>query len=128
MNICCDEQTIGADPLSFRWNIVRGDTSSLDFQFLENDETTFIDLSEWSFIATAYSVAADDSYVLIVSKNGGTVTVTAPKNITSTWGSGYRSQVAELNFDLQGTHDNGTVWTPVIGTIKVLGDVTTGGL
>jgi hypothetical protein len=36
--------------------------------------------------------------------------------------------VTELAFDLQVTIDGATVWTPVIGTITVLGDVTGGSL
>jgi hypothetical protein len=36
--------------------------------------------------------------------------------------------VAELTFDLQVVIENETVWTPVIGTISVIGDVTGGSL
>ena len=51
--------------------------------------------------------------------------VTAPADITAFWGTTYGGTVAELNFDLEATIDE-TVWTPVIGTISVLGDVAGG--
>jgi hypothetical protein len=35
--------------------------------------------------------------------------------------------VAELSYDLQVTKSDGTIWTPVIGNIVVIGDVTYGG-
>jgi hypothetical protein len=43
--------------------------------------------------------------------------------LSAFWGSTYRSSVAELMFDLEVTIDD-TVWTPVIGTITVLGDIS----
>jgi hypothetical protein len=51
----------------------------------------------------------------------------APASITELWGTGYKSVVTELTFDLQVTIDN-TIWTPVIGTISVFGDITGGSL
>jgi hypothetical protein len=127
MSLCCDEQTIGADPLFFNWQVVRGDTSTLDFQFLEDDEVTFIDISDWTFVATAYNPVDEESYILDVVKSDGIVQVTANADVTAQWGIGIKPQTAELKFDLEGTSGE-IVWTPVIGTIKVLGDVTIGGL
>jgi hypothetical protein len=50
------------------------------------------------------------------------LTITAPSDITVEWGSTYGSVVAELLFDLQ--VDTGTqIWTPIVGTISVVGDV-----
>ena len=48
----------------------------------------------------------------------------APASITELWGTGYKSVVTELTFDLQVTIDGETIWTPLIGTISVLGDIT----
>ncbi len=127
MNLCCDEQTLGADPLYFKWQVVRGDTSSISFEFYEDNEVDLIDISEWTFAATAYDPTNETSYTLDVIESDGIVTVSATAETTSDWGTGIRSQVAELNFDLQGTRDDGVVWTPAIGIIKVLGDVTIGG-
>jgi hypothetical protein len=57
--------------------------------------------------------------------------ITAECDITQRWGTGYKSIVAELSFDLSvqigNNLANPTIWTPVIGTISVLGDVTPGG-
>jgi hypothetical protein len=127
MSDCCPDTFYGADPLFFKWQVVRGDTSALDFQFLEDDEVTFIDISDWTFVATAYSAATDESYTLDVTKTEGTVQVVANADVTAQWGTGIKSQTAELRFDLEGTNGE-VVWTPVIGTIKVLGDVTIGDL
>jgi len=43
--------------------------------------------------------------------------------MSTNWGTGYKSKVADLNFDLQVTMGS-VVWTPVSGTISVLGDVS----
>jgi hypothetical protein len=48
----------------------------------------------------------------------------APSSITELWGTGYKTIVTELTFDLQVTIDSDTVWTPLIGTISVIGDIT----
>lgn len=126
---CCDQETLGADPLYFKWQVVRGDTSSIVFQFLMNDEITELDLSSWSFVATAFNSKNQTSYDLDVAVSGGQVEVTATADVTENWGTGIiQSSVAELNFDLQATNIDSTVWTPVIGTIRVIGDVTGGTL
>jgi hypothetical protein len=60
----------------------------------------------------------------------GFVDITAHPSVTKNWGSKYSSIVAQLPFDLQviiPQNIEDTVWTPVIGTIQVLGDVTPGG-
>lgn len=112
----------GADPARIVWRIVRGDTASLTVDFLENDEVTGFDCSGWDFVAIAYNPRVDEEYELEVSANGSTVTVTAPADTTVEWGSTYGSVVAELLFDLQ--VDTGEqIWTPIVGTITVLGDV-----
>jgi hypothetical protein len=70
---------------------------------------------------------------LITTAEDGYVEILAPASITENWGgTKYRSVVAELQFDLQVVIEGGsgqnsdTVWTPVIGTICVLGDVSPG--
>lgn len=127
-NCCPSSDFIGADPYNLKWTIVRGDTSPLRVEFYEIDEITASDISEWSWAASTYDVRGDIIDQLEVSAGVGYVLVNAPAEITSFWGTGYSSKVAELIFDLQGTKADGTVWTPVIGTISVLGDVTGGSL
>lgn len=125
---------IGADPANVLWNVVRGDTSKLRVEFYENDESTFKDTSSWSFLATAHNNATGTSYELDVEQFFGYVNIVALPSDTETWGSIYSSIVAELTFDLQVTipstppETEDTIWTPVIGTISVIGDVTRGGL
>jgi len=128
MTICNDTEIFGASPARVQWNIVRGDTSPLRIEFYENDEVTPYDTSGWDFAATAYDFKGDVLDELEVSAGAGYVDVTATSDITSLWGTGFTSVVAELAFDLQVTIDGVTVWTPVIGTIRVLGDVTGGSL
>jgi hypothetical protein len=128
MTICNDTEIFGASPARVQWNLVRGDTAPLRIEFYENDEVTLYDTSGWDFAATAYDFKGDVLDELEVSAGAGYVDVTATSDITALWGTGFTSVVAELAFDLQVTIDGVTVWTPVIGTIRVLGDVTGGSL
>jgi len=123
----CSPEIFGANPANLKWQVVRGDTSSIRVEFFENDEVTPFDTSDWEFAATTYDFRGDVIDELETSSGNGYVDITAPADITSLWGSGYTSTVAELAFDLQVTIDD-MVWTPVIGTITVLGDVTGGSL
>jgi hypothetical protein len=121
-------EIFGADPSRIQWNIVRGDTSPLRVEFYENDEVTPYDTAGWEYLATTYDFKGDVLDELEISAGDGYVDITATPEITSLWGTGYNTVVAELAFDLQVTIDGETVWTPVIGTIRVLGDVTGGSL
>jgi hypothetical protein len=73
---------------------------------------------------------------LTVRASTGSVVITADPCLTEKWGTAYKTIVAELAFDLQitipgeagtGYQSEDIVWTPVIGTICVLGDITPGG-
>jgi hypothetical protein len=123
-------EKFGATPANIQWTVVRGDSASFIVSLLENDEVTEFDTEGWTYKATAYDPMADVLDELTVSSNGSVVTVTAPADVTVNWGTKYKSVVAELSFDLQATVPDGSstiTWTPVIGTICVLGDVTPGG-
>jgi hypothetical protein len=120
----CGPEIFGADPARIKWQIVRGDTSPLRVEFLEDDEATFFDTSEWTFEATAYDPQSDVLDQLEVTAGEGYVDIMAPASITKFWGTGYKSIVTELTFDLQVIIDENTTWTPLIGTISVIGDVT----
>lgn len=112
----------GSDPARIMWKVVRGDTSKIWINFLENDESTGFDCTGWSYMAVAYNPKADQEYELEVESEGYSVVITAPADITAEWGNTYGSVVAELLFDLQ--VDTGTeIWTPIVGTITVVGDV-----
>ena len=123
-------EKFGATPANIQWTVVRGDSASFTVSLLENDEVTEFDTEGWTYKATAYDPIADVLDELTVSADGSVVTVTAPADVTVNWGSKYKSVVAELTFDLQARVPDGNssvTWTPVIGTICVLGDVTPGG-
>ena len=123
-------EKFGATPANIQWTVVRGDTSTFRVDFLENDEVTYFDTSDWTYKATAYDKSGDLLDELTVEEFEGYVIVKAPADLTANWGSAYRSVVAELPFDLQVKIVDGsdiTIWSPVIGTICVLGDVTPGG-
>lgn len=73
--------------------------------------------------------------MVVETYENGVVYILADKNITENWGgTKYKPVVAELRFDLTavipgdgvsgGGGDLETVWTPVVGTICVLGDVS----
>jgi len=121
-------ETFGSDPARVQWKITRGDYSSLRFEFLEDDEVTPIDISSWTFLSTAYNPVSGDLDPITVTPGVGYVDLSVSPTLTSTWGIGYSSVVAELTFDLQVTKPDDVVWTPVIGTICVLGDTTGGSL
>ena len=119
----CGPEIFGADPVKIKWNVVRGDSASIRVEFLDNDEVTYFDISDWSFMASSYDPKGDVVDELTVTKGSGYVDISAGPDITQFWGTGYGSALAELNFDLQVTIDD-TVWTPVIGSILVIGDVS----
>jgi len=124
-------QKYGADPASVQWKVVRGDTASLEVEFLEADETTAFDTDGWTYKATSYDATGSVLDDLPVTATTGVATITVDPCITEKWGTAYKTVVAELPFDLQITipavSGEPTVWTPVIGTICVLGDITPGG-
>lgn len=121
----------GADPANIQWSVVRGDSAELRVDFLLADEVTSFATSDWSFKATAYDPRTDILDELTVINNDGYVIVKASADITNNWGSKYSSIVAELQFDIEATIPDGSskfIWTPIIGTICVRGDVTGGSL
>ncbi len=120
-------EAFGNAPAIVKWNIVRGDTARLRVDFLENDEVTPFDTEDWSFSSTTYDSIGDILDSLTVESGNGYVTIIAPSDITSLWGSGYSPVVAELAFDLQ-VKVGDIIWTPVLGTIKVSADVSGGSL
>jgi hypothetical protein len=125
-------EKFGATPANIQWTVVRGDTATLLVEFLEDDEVTGFDTSDWTYTATAYDPVGDLLDNLAVEVDGHTATITAPASITSNWGTAYKQVAAELKFDLQVTIEGGSgadadmVWTPVLGTICVLSDITPG--
>lgn len=120
----------GATPANIQWTVVRGDDAVLKVEFFEDDEITYFDTSDWTFVATAYDINGDVLDELAVNAEDGYVEIKASAEITANWGSAFKTVVAELPFDLQVEIDNAgvtTTWTPVIGTICVIGDITPGG-
>jgi hypothetical protein len=116
------QEFFGSDPARVTWKIVRGDTSSINVSFLQDNETTPYSTVGWDFVAIAFNPKTDTEYELETSFASNVLTITAPSDVTVEWGSTYGSVVAELLFDLQ--VDTGTqIWTPIVGTISVVGDV-----
>jgi hypothetical protein len=124
----CTPEKFGADPVNIQWRVVRGDSASLRVEFLDNDEVTYYDTSTWTYKSTSYDQSGDFLDELECVSGNGYVDIKATPEITKNWGTKFLSNVAELPFDLEVTIDVDTVWTPVIGTIYVLGDVTQGSL
>jgi hypothetical protein len=120
-------EAFGNTPAIVKWNVVRGDSARLRVDFLENDETTVFDISEWNFASTTYDNFGDILDSLTVDVQEGYVNIIASPEITSFWGTGYNGTVAEIAFDLEVQIDD-IIWTPVLGTIKVAADVTAGTL
>lgn len=117
-------ENFGADPAVIKWVVVRGDSSSIRIDFLENDEITKYDTSDWEFLASAYDPKTDVLDSLDISTGEGYVIVSVSPAVSAYWGTGYnRSTLAELNFDIEVTIGD-VVWTPVVGVISVIGDVS----
>ena len=120
----------GATPANIQWTVVRGDTSNLTIEFFEDDEVTKWITTGWTYKATSYDPNGDYLDELSITTGAGKVIITAPASLTELWGTRYKSVVAELPFDLQvivPDNDGDITWTPVIGSICVLGDVSPGG-
>lgn len=124
---CCPDtlEFTGADPKIVRWTAVRGDTTSLRIEFWNPDEVTPFDTDGWVYTSSTYNSRGDILDELSVVPGIGYVDIVADSATTETWGTGRTSIVAELAFDLQ-IEIGDLVWTPVLGTIVVLGDVTGG--
>jgi len=120
----CAEDVIGSVPVNIQWNVVRGDTATLRVDFLEDDESTFIDIATWAIDCTVYNPRNGSNTDLQITKNSGWIVVTARSDQTAQWGEGTRYRSNELNFDVEVTLNDGTVWTPVIGTISLISDIT----
>lgn len=122
-------ESFGATPANIKWTVVRGDTAKLRIDFLENDESTYYNNSGWTYTATAYDQTGDLLDDLPVISGTGYAEISIPADITANWGTRFKSVAAELPFDLQVyIQSTDTTWTPVIGTICVLADVSPGGL
>jgi hypothetical protein len=122
----------GASPANIQWTVVRGDSATLKIEFFEDNETTYWDTDGWTFLSTAFDPTGAVLDELIVTDEQGYVTISIPADTTLNWGNQYKSVTAELPFDLQvtipgGSGEEDTIWTPVVGTICVLGNVTPGG-
>ena len=122
----------GASPANIQWTVVRGDDATLKIEFFEDDEITAYDTDGWTYLSTAYDTTGEVLDELTVTESNGYATISIPADITTNWGSQYKTVVSELPFDLQvtipgGSGEQDTIWTPVVGTICVLGNVTPGG-
>lgn len=121
----------GASPANIQWTVVRGDSATLKIEFFENDEVTAYDTDGWMYSSTAYDTAGAVLDELTVTEDDGYAIISIPSDISNNWGTQYKTVVSELLFDLQitipgGSGENDTVWTAVVGTICVLGNVTPG--
>jgi hypothetical protein len=116
-------ENFGSDPAIIKWTIIRGDSSSIRLDFLHNDEVTHYNTDSWTYKAAAYDPKTDILDDLDTVAGSGYVDIKIPASLSSNWGVGYKSQIAELNFDIEVTIGE-TVWTPVTGIISVLGDVS----
>jgi hypothetical protein len=116
-------ENFGADPAFVQWKVVRGDTARIRIEFYESDGETYYDISSWTFVSSAYDLKNGGFDTLTVTAGSGYVDITAPANLTATWGTGQTTIVTEMSFDLQVTI-NSEKWTPVIGKITVLADVS----
>jgi hypothetical protein len=127
-----ETQVLGANPANIHWNVVRGDTAKIRITFFESNEVDEFNTDGWTYLATAYNPATTSYDELSVIEGDGYVDIIASPDLTSSWGTVPSGVVAELAFDLEITipavapETENTIWTPVIGTISVMGDITRG--
>jgi len=102
--------------------MVRGDDAKISLQFLDTDGVTPLDTSGWTYSAVVKAATLES--LTILPGSNSTITLHAPKAKTATWGVAPAGGVPEeFPFDLQVTKSDTTVWTPLIGTVRVLPDV-----
>jgi hypothetical protein len=129
----------GSNPANIQWSIVRGDTAKLRVSFLEKNEVDQYDTTGWTYSSTAYDAKTNTSYDLTIVLVDEYIDIIANAELTELWGAEQNGTiVAELSFDLQvslpveDTEDPQDpwpeIWTPIIGNISVLGDVTRGSM
>jgi hypothetical protein len=123
MTTCCPE-VFGSDPVNIKWTVVRGDTSTLRVDFLFDDEVTNYNTETWAYASSAYDPKTDIIDELTVTAGDGYAEISIPSDISANWGTLFSGKVAELNFDLKVTFDDNKVWTPVVGVISVIGNVS----
>ena len=112
----------GESPAKIVWNLVRGDDSSIEITLLD-DNGAALNTSGWTY--SSKSSLGGTLYNLTVTSAQNVVTVKAPSATTALWGAGaVTNPAAQLPFDLQVTKGDGTKWTPVIGRIVVIPDIT----
>ncbi len=127
-----EPQVLGANPANIHWKVVRGDTAKIRVSFFETNENANLNTNGWTYTATAYNPTTNiyDELSVVVGENY--IDIIASPEITESWGTANSGTIAELVFDLEiivpgeTGEDDDTVWTPVIGTIVVLADVTRG--
>lgn len=122
----------GASPANIQWTVVRGNDATLKVEFFEDDEITAYDTDGWTYLSTAYDPTGEVLDELTVTEDDGYAIISIPADVAINWGTQYKNVVSELQFDLQvtipgGSGEEDTIWTPVVGTICVLGNVTPGG-
>jgi hypothetical protein len=107
---------VGAEPASVLWTVVRGDDAKLSLQFLDTDGSTPLNVTGWS-----YSSALKNGTTLVnlSTTTGASSTVVVHATNTQT----AALEPGQYSFDLQVTKADTTVWTPLMGTIRVLPDV-----
>lgn len=122
----CGPHNLKSTPINLKWDVIRGDTAKLKVEFFQNDEVTYIDISTWDFTASAYNSATSTNDELEVVVSTGYVEIIAEPFITETWGVGSNpgGTVANIKFDLQAINADDVTWTPIMGNINVIGDIS----
>ena len=112
----------GEQPAKIVWNVVRGDDSSIEITLLD-DNGAALNTSGWTY--SSQSSLGGTLYTLNVTSSQNVVTVKAPSAPTALWGAGpVTNPAAQVPLDLQVTNGDATQWTPVIGRIVVIPDIT----
>lgn len=112
---------VGSSPANVMWTVVRGDDAKLSLQFLDTDGVTPLNVSGWTY-SSKVKTASGLVSATVTPGASSTVVIHITDEQTSAMDIPTASP-ASYPFDLQVTKADETVWTPLIGTLRVLPDV-----
>ena len=120
-----DTYSIGSEPPTITWTVVRGDTASFRV-YVEDDDRNPLDLSTWT-LAMDIVRTSSTSTTTVVSL---TPTITEYDDATGSFTVSLNDADSELletddEFDIQ-ISDDSRVWTIAKGSMIVIEDITAG--
>jgi len=117
-----DQYSIGSEPPTITWTVVRGDTASFRV-YVEDDDRNPLDLSTWTLAMDIIRPSEDDELILSL-----TPTITEFDDDTGSFtvsltDANSQSLQTDDEFDIQ-ISDESRVWTVAKGKMIIIEDIT----